>query len=408
MIIRMERILLMLSICASIVATTPASGASPYSQWPNGPSTDPNFFPLGVWLQGPEKIAEYKDIGINIFVGFWGALDQTSLNLFASGQMPLIVSQNSVGLTGAGRTWIKSWSQMDEPDNAQDDGQGGYGPCIDPSAIVSAYNTIRANDTTRPVFLNFGQGVANIGYIGRGSVCNNWQPSYGSYYTQASQGGDIVSFDIYPVAGSDIPTPGRLEYVAEGVDNLRSWTNHSKIIWNFIEAAAINGIAPTAAQVKTEVWMSLIHGSQGIMYFVHQFKPTFREDGIFNYPALVSGVSQINAQVSALAPALNSPTVSKGVSVTSSVTGVPIDTLVKQYSGFTYVFSVAMRNTATTATFSLPGITAGTAEVLGEGRQITIANGKFQDAFAGYAVHLYKITPGGDTPPAPPTNLRIQ
>ena len=144
------------------------------------------------------------------------------------------------------------------------------------------------------------------------------------------------------------------------------------------------------------------------MYFVHQFKPTFREDGIFNYPDLVSGVTQINAQVSALAPVLNSPTVSNGVTATSSVTSVPIDTMVKQYGGFTYVFSVAMRNTATTGTFSMPGMTSGTVEVLGEGRQVTIANGKFQDAFAGYAVHLYKITPTGDAPPAPPTNLRIQ
>jgi hypothetical protein len=54
--------------------------------------------------------------------------------------------------------------------------------------------------------------------------------------------------------------------VARGVDNLKMWAQQaggSHVIWNFIEGAAINGGAvPTDAQLKAEVWMSLIHGSQ--------------------------------------------------------------------------------------------------------------------------------------------------
>ena len=313
--------------------------------------------------------------------------------------MPLLVTQNALGLASPQRTWIEGWSQIDEPDNAQPDGNGGYGPCITPSVVATTYNGIRSNDVTRPVFLNFGRGVSDTTWGGRGSCTGDT-----SYYPQAIQGGDIVSFDIYPVADYN----GRLELVATGVDNLKTWSNNGKIIWNFIEGGSLDGVhVPTAGQVKAEVWMSLIHGSRGIMYFVHQFAPTFREDGIFNYPSLVSAVTAINAQIASLAPVLNSPSIANGVQVSGNA--VPVDTMVKQYGSATYVFAVAMRNSSTSPTLMVAGIQSGSVEVLGEGRQLTVVNGKFQDSFTGYAVHLYKVAPSSQsTPPAAPTSLRVQ
>jgi hypothetical protein len=319
-----------IAVAFAFIGTLEAQN-SPYSQWLNGPSTDPNFFPIGVWLQSPGHAQEFKAIGMNMFVGFYGDLDQTSLSQLASANMPLVPTQNSVGLTSPQASDIVGWDQMDEPDNAQPDGNGGYGPCIMPSAIVAQYNAIKANDNSRPVFLNFGQGVSNIGWIGRGSACDNYQPSYAAYYQQASQGGDILSFDIYPVTDNTLTPPAQLERVATGLDNLRTWSGGSKIIWNFIEAAQVNGGAvPTAAQVKAEVWMSLVHGSRGIMYFVHQFSPTFREDGIFNYPVLAQGVAAINTQITSLAPVLNSSTIANGIQTSFTVATTPLDTMVKK------------------------------------------------------------------------------
>src|SRR5207237_7820938 len=143
--------------------------------------------------------------------------------------------------------------------------------------------------------------------------------------------------------------------------------------------------------VKAEVWMSLVHGSRGIIYFVHQFSPTFREDGIFNYPALAQGVAAINTQLTSLAPVLNSFTIANGVQTSFAVATTPVDAMVKKYNCSTYVFAGAMRNTSGTATFSGFGINQGTVTVIGENRQMTIANGQFQDAFQGYGVHLYQI-----------------
>ena len=376
---------------------TKAAPNSPYSQWSNGPSTNPNFFPIGVWLQSPPNVQEYKNIGVNMFIGFYGSLDQTSLSQLAAAQMPLVPGQNSVGLTSPQRNWIQGWDGTDEPDNAQPNGSGGYGPCIPPSQVVAAYTAIKANDTTRPVFLNFGRGAADVNWPGRGSCTGDT-----SYYPAAIPGGDVITFDIYPVSDYN----GQLELMATGVINLKTWSNGTKIIWNFVEASSINGGAPpTPAQERAEVWMSLIHGSQGIMYFVHQFSPTFREDGIFNYPTLVQAVTSINAQITSLAPVLNSPTITNDVQDASNPSSVPVDMMEKQYGGSTYVFAVAMRNSSTTATFTVPGNPSGTITVLGENRQFTMTNGQFQDSFGGYAVHQYQFS-SVSAGPAPPTSLK--
>ncbi len=366
------------------VSRAVAANDSPYSAWSNGPPTDPGFFPIGVWLQSPAHAQEYKNIGVNMFVGFDGNLDQATLNQLAAAQMFVMPAQNPVGLTSPQRAWIRGWDLYDEPDDAQPDGKGGYGVCIPPSTVVAKYNETRAKDKSSPVFLNFGRGASKIDYEGRGAAC----ASDTAYYPVAIQGADIISFDIYPVADYN----GRLEIVPDGVDNLKTWSKGNKIIWNFVEASPFDGGAtPTEAQVRAEVWMSLIHGSRGILYFVHQFKPSFREDGIFNYPALVQAVTRIDEQIQELAPALNAATVAGGVQAVSSATGVPIDTMEKRVGAMTYVFAVAMRDGAAVGTFTVSGKPSGMVTVLGENREIAMTGGKFSDGFSGYGVHLYQF-----------------
>jgi hypothetical protein len=371
-------------------ASVSQNSDSPYSQWPNGPSPSANFFPIGVWTQSPNHIAEFKGIGINMLVGFWGDLDQTSLEMFARGRMPLIAAQNSVGLASSQNRAVIGWTQPDEPDNAQHKGIFSYRSCQTPDEIVSSYDTIKAKDATRPILLGFGRGVSDTTWTGRGSCTGQTT----GYYPLAVAGGDIISFDVYPVAAYG----GRLEMVANGLDNLKTWIAMSgtgKIVWNAIEAVPVSsGAVPTPSQERTEVWMSLIHGSQGIIYFMHQFdadgRKLIREDGIFNYPALANAVASINARIAALAPVLNSPTITNGVSVVSPGT-TPISTMVKRYNGSAYVFAVAMLDNAGRATFTLPDIHTGTVEVLDESRELSLSGGVFEDDFTGYGVHLYRV-----------------
>jgi len=53
--------------------------------------------------------------------------------------------------------------------------------------------------------------------------------------------------------------------------------------------------------VRAEVWMGIVHGSQGLIYFVHQFQPKFVEAALLEDPEMLAAVTQINRQIHKLA-----------------------------------------------------------------------------------------------------------
>jgi hypothetical protein len=385
-----------LTTCAVLLAATIAAGAdeaepqrsSPYAQWKNGPPKEDSFFPIAVWLQDPANAGSYKKAGINVYVGLWNGPTEAQLAELKKYGMQVLCDQNAVGLAHKDDPTIVGWIFGDEPDNAQElPGGKGYGQPILPAKIVQQYEAGRKADPTRPVLLNLGVGVAWDGWYGR-NVPENQRETYAE--SQYVKGGDIVSFDIYPVASDDAAVKGKLEFVARGVERLVKWTEGHKIVWNCIECARIGGTGEaTPSQIKAEVWMSLVHGSRGIIYFVHQFKPEFDEHSLLDEPQKLAAVTALNKQVEELAPALNSPTVMNALKVESSV---PVATMVKKQGGATYVFAVAMKPGETEAAFTLDGLPAGAqVEVLGENRKIEPADGKFQDSFRNWDVHLYRI-----------------
>ena len=361
-----------------------AQEKGPSSAWTHGPPADPTYFPVAVWLQNPGNAAKYRDAGINTYVGLWRGPTAEQLDALKAAGMKVVCPQNALGRQRKDDPTIIAWMHGDEPDNAQARPGGGYGPPILPEKIVADYGRIREADPSRPVFLNLGQGVAWDNYIGRG-VRRNKPEDYPEYL----KGCDIASFDIYPAVHDHADIAGKLWKVPEGVARLRKWGEGKKIVWNCIEASRIDNekVKPTAAQIRSEVWMSLIHGSTGLIYFVHQFKPRFSEASLLQDADLLAGVTAINRQIQSLAPALNSPTIAEGVAVTSDA---PVDAIAKRQGDSTWVFSVAMRDQPAKATFVVKGAT-GTAEVLGENRTIPLKDGKFEDAFKPYDVHLYRI-----------------
>jgi hypothetical protein len=378
------------TLCATLTALLVTSCTAlgfdtPYQQWKNGPPSDPDFFPIAVWLQSPKNASRYQAAGINVYVGLWRGPTSEQLGALKQAGMRLICSQSPTALSNINNPLIIGWMHGDEPDNAQArPGGKGYGPPILPQTIVSNYHRLATKDSTRPVLLNLGQGVAWDNYIGRG-VRRNHPEDYPDYIL----GCDIASFDIYPAVHSDPPIAGKLEYVAKGVERLVDWGGSNHIVWNCIEASRISNtkVKPTATQIKTEVWMSLIHGSRGLIYFVHQFKPVFQEASLLEDEELLKGVTAINAQVRELAPVLNSPTSSGAVTVENRA----IATMVKSHRGAIYLFAVNMRNEPTQARFTLQAPSSA-VEVLGEHRKLSLAQTTFSDAFAPYAVHLYRAT----------------
>ena len=247
--------------------------ATSYQQWTNGPSA--SFFPIAVWLQSPARAGEYRKAGFNTYVGLWKGPTDEQLETLRKAGMKVICEQNEVALNYRNDPTIIGWMHGDEPDNAQPLGKGkGYGPPIPPQKIVADHGRMRAADPSRPVLLNLGQGVAYDNYIGRG-VRRNHPEDYPEYL----KGCDIASFDIYPVVHENPEVAGKLWFVGRGVQRLVQWSGGEKIVWNCLECTRISNTKtkPMPHDVRAEAWMSLIHGSRGLIYFVHQFQPVFRE-----------------------------------------------------------------------------------------------------------------------------------
>jgi hypothetical protein len=394
----MRTIIFLACFCALVLAADNVEAkdavASPYLKWDNGPSHSAEFFPIAVWLQNPRRASQYLSAGFNTYVGLWKGPTEEQLRRLSEAGMKVICHQNKVALNSADNRTIIGWMHGDEPDNAQPLGKGkGYGPPIRPQRIIADYHKIRRADPTRPVLLNLGQAVAWDAWHGRGVRTNHPED-----YPQYVKGCDIASFDIYPAVHTSPQVAGNLWYVARGVERLKKWTEGKKVVWNCIECTRINNkkTKATPKQVKCEVWMSIIHGSMGIIYFVHEWQPKFNEAALLSDPEMLAAVTEINKQIHSLAPVLNSPTIEGAAAVTSSNKDVPVAIMHKKYGSAEYLFAAGLGNGSTEAAFTLPSLrNSDTVEVLGEDRTVSPEEDLFTDSFAPWDVHLYRIRRNG-------------
>ncbi|HXT59226.1 MAG TPA: hypothetical protein VN699_11355 [Pirellulales bacterium] len=381
-------------ICGLFVSTAGSFAdepiENPYSAWRLGPPARDDYFPIAVWLQQPANAPKFKAAGINLYVALWKGPTEEQLAELKRHGMPVICNQNEIGLKHKDDPAIVGWMHGDEPDNAQFAGKNkGYDPPILPAKISEDYQRLKARDPSRPILLNLGQGVAWDGWYGRGVRTNHPED-----YPQYAKGSDIVSFDIYPACHSHADVAGKLWLVADGVSRLRKWSGDRKPVWTCIECTHIDNpnAKATPRQVRAEVWMSLVRGSRGIIYFVHQFKPEFIEAGLLADRGMLAAVTETNQQIQRLAPVLNSPTVPGGVSVETTPSEVPVEAIVKRRDGASYVFAVAMRPGKAAARLRIAGLADGAkVEVLGESRELVAADGTFLDAFEPWDVHIYKL-----------------
>ena len=381
-----------------------ANAASIYDAWTKGPSKDPSYFMIGVWYQDSVYAPQYKALGINTYVVL-GDSPSGMATLKANGMTAVLSADDSASWTLLSDPAFTCWLLPDEPDNAQFTGltitingtkySGFPAPGrIPPASIKSMYDQVKAADTTRPVHLGMSQGIADSNWVGRGTMSDpgGWPVAYTTYNT----GCDITGFDIYPYVSKGIDY---LRFQALGLDNLKTiYGAGTKPIWNCFECTRVGSLTasfPTAQAMRSEVFTSLIHGSMGIIWFVHEVAPRpFDSIALLHNPTQSAAVKVINQQVAALAPVLNTPS-SVGKATATSSTTVSIDIMVKEYNNYIYILSAGMRNGAAVGTFRVNGLTGdSTAEVLGESRSVPVTNGRFIDSFLAWDVHIYKISSG--------------
>ncbi len=388
-------VFLMLSTFASTLAVAANPNSSP--EWRSGLPDDPDYFPIGVWLQDPRLAEQYKQIGINLYLGLWGGPKEEQLVALRKAGMPIICTQNDYARELLKKNdplleTVVGWMHQDEPDNAQRKPEGGgYGPPVSPATIIADYQRLRQADPTRPVYLNLSQGVAWDQWVGRG-VRSNKPEDYPEY----AKGADILSFDIYP-ASSSRAIKGELWRVGYGVKRLKEWAQPGKPVWAFIECTRIHGAGKaTPDEVRAMVWMALVNGATGIQYFVHEWDAKGKmvsASQLLRDPEMRDAVGRINRQIHELAPVLNRPSETDAVTIRSSSGEVPIEAMVKRTEDAVYLFAVAMRGVSVSGEFRLRDLAGQwNAEVIGEDRTLAVTDGLLKDDFAPWGVHLYRLT----------------
>jgi hypothetical protein len=185
-----------------------------YSQWANGPSASPNFFPIAVWWQDPVSLAQkVASTNMNIFLGVGGwpekfGSDNGELEAIQANNLYVIggiytpgnedTSADSVASVlalasslGASANVI-GYNIADEPYCP-----GNSGPAGDPgmSQIPGIVSGITSYDPTRVIMAN------NTGWM----MTPEWLGSCAPYATAALQAASIGSFDLYPITSPFFP-----------------------------------------------------------------------------------------------------------------------------------------------------------------------------------------------------------
>ncbi|MFC7403019.1 hypothetical protein ACFQQD_11935 [Citricoccus sp. GCM10030269] len=381
----------------------PDGGVDYYGRFEHGLPTSEEYFPIGLWLSSvtDEGQARHeREAGLNLYVDL---TEDSNLDFLDDERQRALTSWSSPDSAGA--------VLGDEVDMWAGAGSGewtgnfpGQGPiCLDekrPCGLTVQQQLASGVEPGVMTYANYGKGVTF------------WFSDHeASRFVSGPQ--DVVSADNYwftdpnicavHEGGTTLPEPRALTASECRLPANYGWTvqrlrnlmepRGSKPVWAFIEIGQPfqdgTEAPPSVAQIRAAVWSSLVHGARGIVYFGHSFGgpcPTFhvlRDCG----SALLEGVSDINAEVTSMAPVLNAPTIEGAVQVEGDV-----DATVTWHQGSLYILSTAASPEPGGARFRLDCVRDATVNVVGENRRLTVHDGQFTDGFPDETtVHLYEI-----------------
>lgn len=390
-------------------------GADYYAQFSPTLPDDEGYFPTGVWL---ESIRDRPLIDLDRAAGITTYVDVTE-----DSELDQLAGTGMVALRGRDDPLADGFVLADEPDmwaGAGDAGWTGAWPgqdqdiCVpvgeDAACGYTIQSTIRAAlPADGLVYANYGKGVAF------------WQSDeHAARFVNEFQ--DVVSVDTYWFTDPYICGPGeggtllaggreltpeecrRAANYGKTVDRVRSLVQPPGRIpvWAFVELGHPfpHDEAPTITgpQVRAAVWSSIIHGARGIVYFNHSFGGDCESFHLLREAcgdAVRPWVTEVNRQLTELAPALDGPFLDGALTVTGEV-----DTAVKVDGDDQVLLAASTATGPTEATFDLVCARDGTVTVLGEDRELTMSGGVFTDTFADAdAVHLYRYAHAADASP---------
>lgn len=368
--------------------------------------TDPEYFPVGVWL---ESVMDSFDVekdqanGINTYVNLTEQSNQSKLNGMGT---QILLDREYAGRAGA---VISDEADMwGGPGDAEWTGLRPWeGSVCTPSGKACGYTIMQK--LSEPSRL---QGILRYANYGKGVTFWEVDSEAGRFVNNYQ---DVVSADNYwftdpnicfvSEGGTLLPQPRELSQsecrraanYGWTVDKMRGLVEPrgSKPVWAFVEVGhpSTEDYAPTitGAQASAAVWSSIIHGARGIIYFNHSFG-----GGCYSHHVLRDScgdevrplIAETNRRIHELAPVLNAPFVDGALGIPSGV-----DASVKLFDNHLYIIAGATEEGEQRVPFRLNCSTDTTVDVMFEQRSLVISDGTFTDTFAdGNATHIYRIS----------------
>ena len=375
---------------------------SPVPQYPAGSvwgSSD--RFALTVWFESINSAADLamdQAAGLNGYVALVNN-SQARKDLMASSGMGFLLQTGD--WLAERPEFSNGWLLSDEIDMQQ---ANAAGAAAAREQIAQSLAALPADGKTR--YINYGKGVAfwnsesdaaaYVNFPGIGIVSDDvyWftDPDTCSQW----QGGALLLGGARALTAAECHRAANYGAVMQRVRYLDGLDGVSRPIWGVVEVGHpfTNPDWPTIqpAQIKAAVWHSIIGGANGIIYFNHSFSgpcPTQHALRDPCYAEARAAVTEVNTQITALAPVLNSPTAT-GYATSS---GGGLKMLTKYYNNDWYLFTGSDGSTGT-RTITLPASsTATTVTVLNENRTLPVSNHQFTDTYATpNTTHHYKIT----------------
>jgi hypothetical protein len=352
----------------------------------------------GATVESQRDVDTDKAVGINTYIEIYNT---ARLDLIRNAGMYAIHGQKSNPNLGSETV---AWLLADEPEQFGQQNTLKY--LQDRAAALPNDGRMKyTNFTANMIWPNYSPGTAEAGKW----LDVNDAVSLDTYWYGRFMGCDRLFYNDFPAINLSMLTqaecwrPFNYGYAVDKQQEIAKVSGKEEPVFSFVENGQpydTNTGTPrriTPDQMAGSVWMSLIHGAQGVNYFNHSFSGNCQSSNNFRHPVYVGGscytdmvtkAKSVNSQIKALAPVLNSQ--SRQWTVNGS-----LDTMVKQVGGATYVFAMAKGIKGGTATgthqLSIPGGTK--AEVLFENRTLEVVGGKFTDSFGTpETYHLYKIT----------------
>jgi hypothetical protein len=197
---------------------------------------------------------------------------------------------------------------------------------------------------------------------------------------------DVFSNDPYPIANRNTNTIA----VATQTARAREAIHQSRPIWMVPQCFGYEKgpwQIPTPAQERSMSYQALIEGANGLIWYVY-------DDKLFNvldHPELWTMMKQLTGEIRTLTPILLEPAYD-AVRFATGPDNCVRAACIKQ-GGYLYILT-AHTNDKDLGQIELtpPRLPAkATVEVMFENRTLQASNGKITDAFAPYAVHVYRV-----------------